>query len=100
MKKLILVVLFLSISITSAVWASPFLVCTVDPVVTSYLIKVNGAEAIEVSAPLHWDVGPLANGTYALEVAAKNMWGQSIYVPFDFTKKLPNTPLGIGLSAE
>ncbi len=82
------------------VWAAPFLVCTVDPVVTNYLIKINGANAIEVPAPLHCDLEPLLDGTYNLEVAARNEWGQSIYVPFDFIKKLPDGPLGLGLSAD
>jgi len=98
MKKIILTICFLVMA--SFVWASPFLVCTPDPIVDNYLIKVNSADAIELPAPLHWDLGPLSDGTYNLEVAAKNEWGQSIYVPFDFNKAFPEGPLGIGLSAE
>ena len=98
MKKLILTICILALA--SMAWGSPFLVCTPDPEATNYLIKVNGADAIELPTPLHWDVEPLADGTYNLEVAAKNMWGQSIFVPFDFTKKQPGTPSGIGLNAD
>lgn len=98
MKKLILTICVLAMA--SMAWASPFLVCDVDPVVTNYLIRVNGATALETPAPLHWDVGLLADGTYNLEIAAKNIWGQSIFVPFVFTKEQPGTPSGIGLSVE
>jgi hypothetical protein len=101
MKKLILMVICgFILAMASMAWGSPFLVCTVDPAATNYLIKVNGTAAIEVPAPLHWDVGSLADGTYNLEVAAKNIWGESIFVPFDFNKALPGSPFGIGLSAE
>ena len=73
MKKLILILAIVFFAGTAL--ASPFLVCTVDPVVTTYLIKVNGANAIEVPAPLHWNLDPLVDGNYNLEVAAKNVWG-------------------------
>ena len=97
MKKLIILsILFMA----TTVCAAPFLICDVDPIVDNYLIKVNGADAIELPAPLHWDVGSLADGQYNLEVAAKNEWGQSVYVPFDFNKAVPDTPQGIGLSQE
>ena len=98
MKKLFLTICFLAMA--SMAWSSPFLVCNVDPAVDGYLIKVNSADAVEVPTPLHQDVGPLADGQYNLEVAAKNEWGQSVYVPFDFNKAVPGTPLGIGLSQE
>jgi hypothetical protein len=97
--RLILAIL-LVLTLTGAGLASPFLVCTPDPVVEIYLIKVNGATAIEVPAPLHWDVGPLVEGQYQLEVAAKNIWGVSTYVPFDFNKIVPSSSSGIGLSPE
>ena len=97
MKRLMILAILL---FAGTAWGSPFLVCTPDPVVTNYLIKVNGANAIELPAPLHWNLEPMANGTYNLEVAAKNMWGISTYVPFDFVKKVPANPLGIGLSAD
>jgi len=42
----------------------------------------------------------MANGTYNLEIAAKNEWGISTYVPFDFMKEVPANPLGIGLSVD
>ena len=98
MKKLLTIMVILLFAAT--VWAAPFLVCTPDPAATSYLIKVNGTAAIELPAPLHWDLAPLNDGQYNLEVAAKNIWGQSIYVPFDFNKAVPGTPQGIGLSQE
>ena len=97
--RLILAIL-LVLALTGIALAAPFLVCTPDPDAENYLIKVNGATEIEVPAPLHWDVGPLSDGQYQLEVAAKNMWGISTYVPFDFNKKVPGSPLGIGLSPE
>ena len=99
MKRLFMaIIVFLAMA--SVAWSAPFLVCTPDPDATNYLIKINGADPIELPAPLHWDLQPLADRTYNLEVAAKNIWGSSAFVPFDFDKKLPSGPLGIGLSAE
>lgn len=91
-------------------WASPFLVCApTDQEVTHYLLKWDGAaEAEQVAAfacedtkvMLKYDLMNLSDGNHYVEVAAKNIWDQSAYVPFDFTKGAPNEPTGIGLSLE
>jgi hypothetical protein len=90
----------LLVLLSYSAFAAPFLVCDVDPEVTSYLLKINGAPVVEVPAPLMYDLKNLGNGDYAFEVAAKNVWGSSAYVPFGFTKKLPKTPLGVRVSAD
>lgn len=99
MKRFTLAILF-SIVFATSVLAAPFLVCTVDPDAETYVIRVGGTNTVETPAPLHFDLGQLSNGQHNLEVAAKNVWGQSTFVPFGFNKAVPGTPSDIGLSAE
>ena len=110
MKRLLIIlgIVFLCVSVASG---SPFLVC--DSVsadtVTHYLIKIDGAtNPITVPAygnpdgtvMLHYDCGGLSNGNHNFEIAAANIWGQSIYVPFDFAKQVPSGVLNIELSID
>lgn len=109
MKKILLVIVGLLFCSTVAL-AGPFLVCTPVPgdSVSHYLLKVDGANPITVPAfgntdgtvMVHYDLAGFANGNHNLEIAAANIWGESIYVPFDFSKAVPGAPLGFGLSIE
>jgi len=108
MKKILIILTVLFLTADMA-FASPFLICTPVTDAESYLVKIDGAaDPVEVPGyqtqdgkiMIHWDLFEFANGNHHLEVAAKNMWGQSEYVPFDFTKQVAGNPLGIGLSAD
>lgn len=111
MKKTleVLAMILALLFVAGASWAQPFLVCKPVTDAESYLVKIDGAaDPIEVPGyqtqdnkiMIHYDLAGYTNGSHHLEVASKNMWGQSEYVPFDFIKQVPGNPLGIGLSAE
>jgi len=95
MKKLIVLFILVMAGIVSA---SPFLVCDVDPAATSYIIVMDSGDEIETPAPLHYDLVGINNGTHVVEVRAKNLWGESSSVPFEFTKELPGSPSNIELN--
>jgi len=110
MKKLLTTILaVLFFAFTGTAWASPFLVCTPVTDAESYLLKIDGSvDPVEIPGyqtqdgkiMIHYDLAGFSNGNHHLEVAAKNVWAQSEYVPFDFTKQVPSNPLGIGLNPE
>lgn len=86
------------------VCAAPFLVCDPQNDATSYIVIINGIEE-EVQynedgpdgSVLLKDLGSTPDGNYTVAVKAKNIWGQSIAVPFDFVKALPGVPSGVAL---
>ena len=108
MKKLILALAIMFMA--STVWASPFLVCDCQDNVEWYVITIDGGTPIQSTAVatdctggqkrLSLDMAPLsiADGQHSLVGYAANVWGQSTSVPFDFSKGLPSTQSGIGLS--
>lgn len=74
--------------------------------VTSFLVDIDGT--VTESTPqitdsetgekrLFLDLTGIAQGDHHVTVTAKNLWGESNPVPFDFTVKLPSAPSGIGL---
>jgi hypothetical protein len=87
----------------------PFVVC--DPVPTTgvqptkYVLTMDGGATFEVdpqvvtagAVRLHYDVTSVSVGNHRLTVSAKNVWGQSIAVPFDFTKSVPSQVTNLGL---
>jgi len=84
----------------------PYLVTAPQKDVTSYLVDLDGtvtespANIVDAGAGtsrLYLDVSGVSLGTHHVEIVAKNMWGQSDPVPFDFVKALPGAPSGIGL---
>ena len=90
MKTLLSIALIL---IATTVFATPFLVCDApDPSegITHY--KLTGWSLTQTPAPLHMDVESAVVGTTNLTVAACNIWGCSVTVPFAFGKQLPNAP--------
>ena len=108
MKKLIIgfvLVLFL----TPMAWGAAYITCDCQDYVGWYDVKINSANpiqsiAVDGSCPvgqkrMSFQVDTMPDGQYNLEIRAANMWGESAYVPFDFSKAVPGTPSGIGLSA-
>ena len=108
-KRLFLTGLIFFLSCTVAL-AGPFLVCSPvsSDTVSHYNVKVDGSAAITVPAfgnpdgtvMIHYDLAGFSNGNHNLEVAAANIWGESTYVPFDFTKAVPSGPQNFQLSTE
>ena len=98
MKRLFVVLAI--VFMASVAWSAPFLVCDVDENTTSYLVVMNDGAVVETPAPLHLDLATIPNGNYAVTVRAKNFWGVSPSVPFEFTKALPVIANGVGLSSE
>ena len=107
MKK-ILIILGIVFLCYGVAFSSPFLVCEPVPAdtVTHYRVKIDGASAITVPAygnpdgtvMLHYDCAGLSNGNHNFEIAAANIWGESVYVPFDFSKQVPGGLLNIRIS--
>jgi hypothetical protein len=92
MKTLLSIALIL---IATTVFASPFLVSDPQSGVTSY--QLTGWSETNVVAQadgsLRMDVGSAVQGTtYNLTIAACNVWGCSVTVPFAFGKQLPVAP--------
>jgi len=95
--KMFVFVVILSL-IGTYCFAAPFVICKEDSTHSSYLIKFNNNEIVEQAAPLHYDLDGIAKGQHVVEVTAKNFWGVSNPIPFEFLKELPNDPSNIGLS--
>jgi hypothetical protein len=98
MKTLLSIALIL---IATTVFASPFLVSDPQSGVTSY--QLTGWSETNVVAQadgsLRMDVGSAVQGTtYNLTIAACNVWGCSVTVPFAFGKQLPSAVVGIRLA--
>jgi len=101
-KKLMLGVLVLMM-FTGTVLADPFLVCDPQVNVTHYVITLDGitttVPAVDLGDDtfnLSFDLGGIDVGNHNVELKAKNIWGESIAVPFGFVKSLPEVPTGIG----
>jgi len=95
------------IFMAGSAFAAPYLVCDPQTNVTSYIVTLDGTET-EVPAQdlgngtvrLHFDLASVTEGEHHVEVRAKNIWGVSDPVPFDFTKTLPALPSGFSISTE
>ncbi len=87
----------------------PYVVCDSIPTTgiqpTKYVLSLDGATAFEIdpqkladnSVRLHYDVSMVSNGNHRITVIAKNLWGQSSAVPFDFVKSIPVAVTGLAL---
>jgi len=86
--------------IPSLAFAEPFLVCDPQTNVTHYVITgdinvtVPATDLGDGTVRLQYDLNGIAEGTVNLELKAKNIWGESVAVPFDFVKALPAVPGG------
>ena len=96
MKKSIFLAIALLVFSVQA-WAAPYLVCDPDStgVTKEYVLSFDGGPEISTSHPLHYDVGDLEDGDHQVQVKAKNVWGESVPVSFDFTKGVPGQPTNI-----
>ena len=106
MKTLFITFLF-SVLFTVSAWAAPFLVCDPQTNVTSYMVTLDGAEQEVVAYDLgddtvmvHFDLGAVADGDHVGELRAKNVWGVSESLPFDFNKTVPECPSAINITVQ
>lgn len=96
LKKLLLI--FSALCIYNAAYANPFLTCDPHPNTTSYTIVFDNGEEEELPAPLMYDLAGIEEGVHVAQVRAKNVWGVSSIVPFEFTKALPLLPTNTRLT--
>jgi len=100
--KLPMLFIGLFLLIPSLVFAAPYLICDPQTNVTRYVITIDG-DTTEVLAfdlgdgtvMLRYDLAGISAGTHNTTVKAKNIWGESVAVPFDFVKALPAVPEAI-----
>ena len=91
--KTLLSIIFVLIATT--VFATPFLVSDPQTGVTRYQLTGWGVTSVDSQADgsLRMDVADAVQGTtYNLTIAACNVWGCSVTVPFVFQKQLPSAP--------
>jgi len=100
MKKL-LMIFFGFILMPMLAFADPYLVCDPQTNVTHYVITgdinitVPATDLGDGTVRLQYDLAGIAAKPYDLQVKAKNIWGESVAVPFDFVKALPAVPAAI-----
>ena len=98
MKRLIGLIFMLVMIIPTLVLAAPFLICDPQTNVTHYVI--TGSINVTVLATpygngtvrLEYDLAGISMGNHNVEVKAKNIWGESVAVPFVFSKQVPEVP--------
>ena len=87
--------------IPSLAFAEPFLVCDPQTNVTHYVITgdinvtVPATDLGDGTVRLQYDLNGITVGTFNLELKAKNIWGESVTIPFDFVKAIPVVPEAI-----
>lgn len=92
---LITVLFFIVLLVPVLAFASPFLVCDPQTNVTHYVITgdinvtVPATDLGDGTVRLQYDLNGITEGTFNIQVKAKNVWGESVIVPFDFVKALP-----------
>lgn len=96
MKKLTTVILFIVGAIlligVYSVNADPHFRCDPDPngITDSYVITSESGDEIVTPYPLNYDLVDVPDGTYTIQVRARNATGDSANVVFTFT--LPIAP--------
>ena len=113
MKKritIILAIVFMLMAGTA--WSAPFLVCDCQEVVNNYELIFDSlpavlSDAVDMDCPagqkrLSFDIAPLAfeDGAHVALIKAKNDFGASEYVTFEFNTPvaIPSDPTGFRLS--
>jgi len=83
-------VVFFLLSTTAI--AKPFLVCDPQPGVDGYALLANGGEvnSVAVDGHLYYDLADVPVGNNDFSIRAYNKWGESMPVPFQFTR-----PVGV-----
>lgn len=76
--------------------ADPSLISDPQTNVTHYVVDMDGDTSTvpafdlgDGTVMLKYDLAGIPTGTHNVQVKAKNLWGESTSVPFDFTKALP-----------
>jgi hypothetical protein len=91
--KTLLSIIFILFAVTA--FASPFLISDPNPGATSYQLTGWSETTVTAQADgsLRMDVADAVQGTtYNMTVAACNIWGCSVTVPFVLQKQLPVVP--------
>lgn len=77
--------------------ADPYLICDPATNVTHYVVTLDGDTSTvpafdlgDGTLMLKYDLAGIPTGPHNVAVKAKNLWGESTSVPFDFTKALPD----------
>ena len=90
---------FLGWLIVANAQANPFIVCDPQVNVTHYVVTIDGVTDIvpafdlgDGTFQLRYDLSNISEGEHTCELKARNQWGDSIPVPFPFTKALPVVP--------
>lgn len=107
MKILMYVILLVILPVS--VWGAPFLVCDASTNTDGYVIysvtgttctagDIAGKTPVDAPYPLHYDLAGIPSGAFHFCIAAENVWGQSILVPFGSTKAVPGSPANTRLS--
>lgn len=97
-----IVAMVIAIGTTQIAMANPFLVCDPQSGVESYLVREAGVETevlAQADGSIKMDLASVTIGSHTYEVAAKNIWGVSPYVPFSFSRTVPIGPAGLQLQA-
>ena len=97
MKKLLFLIITALICMgASLAFAAPFLVCDPQTNVTHYVITgdinvtVPAKDLGDGTVRLEYDLDGITDGIHTLELKARNIWGDSTPVPFEFVKALPD----------
>jgi len=79
--------------------AAPFLICDPQTNVTHYVVMIDGiTETVPAfdlgdgTVRLNFDLAGVTEGEHTCTVKAGNEWGESIAVPFVFTRAGPDAP--------
>ena len=101
MKTLIFLTIILW---ASSLYAQPFLISDPQTSAEEYVVTIDGVESIssaqdlgDGTVRLYHDLAGVSDGLHNVEVKARNMWEDSLSVPFVFTRIPPGVPAGIGL---
>jgi len=109
MRSLILVLSILLFATTT--WSAPYLISDCqDDFQGDYVLIFDAniqatCPAVQMDCPegkvrVNFDMATLnlPDGQHSMEGYARNVWGESIHVPFGFSKQVPGNPSGIKLS--
>jgi len=101
MKKIIVIFIVMFWLVPAIAYGAPFLVCDPQENVEEYVVVLDGVETIvpyttaifdgEEAAVL-LDLESVADGQHQVTVKARNVWGESNTVPFEFVRELPGDP--------
>ena len=82
--------------------AAPFLICDPQTNVTHYVVIINETmdtvKAFDLGdgkVMLRYDLAGVLDGKNECLVRSKNEWGESVAVPFVFTKRLPDAAVNV-----